>query len=175
MRFQPLALEGVWLVQMERREDPRGFFARSFCADEFAAHGLPSSFCQASVSFNRLKRTLRGMHWQASPFEEGKLIRCTRGAVFDVAVDIREGSPTRGRWVGATLTAENEDAIYIPPGYAHGFQALADETELLYQMTVAYRDGMARGIRWDDPAIGVDWPLPDPILSDRDAALPTLS
>ena len=175
MRFQPLAPEGLFLVQIDRREDRRGFFARSFCSEEFAAAGLPTEFPQANVSFNHARGTLRGMHWQADPYQEGKLIRCTSGSVFDVAVDIRPGSPSFGRWAGVTLSARNADAIYIPEGFAHGFQTLEDDTELLYLMTTAYRDGAARGLHHADPAIAIAWPLADPILSDRDAALPPLA
>ncbi len=175
MHFKKLDLDGLVLVQLDRREDHRGYFARTFCADEFAAAGLPTAFPQASVSFNRARGTLRGMHWQADPHQEGKLIRCTSGAVFDVAVDIRPHSPRYGRWTGVTLSARSEDAIYIPEGFAHGFQTLEDDSELLYQMTVPYRDGMARGLHHADPAIAIAWPLPNPILSDRDAALPPFS
>lgn len=175
MLFTTLALPGVWLVQQIRREDGRGHFARSFCADEFAAHGLPSAFPQCNVSFNTCAGTLRGMHWQADPHPEGKLVRCSRGGLFDVAIDIRRGSATFGHWVGATLTESNGDALYIPPGFAHGFQSLQDATEVFYMMTVPYHDGLARGLRWDDPVVAVDWPLPNRILSDRDAALPGLA
>ena len=172
MRFQPLALDGLLLIQPERRLDERGYFVRTFCEDEFAAHGLPTRFPQCNASFNTHRGTLRGLHWQDDPFPEGKLVRCVRGSVFDVAVDIRPGSPTRGGWVSATLTAENGDALFIPPGFAHGFQALEDGTELFYQMTERFRDGMARGLRWDDPVLDIRWPLPDPVVSARDAVLP---
>lgn len=172
MKFVPLTPEGVWLIQPARRADDRGYFARTFCEDEFAAHGLPTAFPQSNVSFNARRGTLRGLHWQDDPHQEGKLVRCVRGSVIDVAVDLRPGSPTRGQWVSAELTAENGDALFIPVGFAHGFQALEDGTELLYMMTEKYRDGMARGIRWNDPALAIDWPLPDPFVSARDAALP---
>ncbi len=175
MRFTRLDIPDVWLVQPECRTDARGHFARTFCAAEFAAHGLPAAFAQCNLSFNRHRGTLRGLHWQDDPYQEGKLVRCTRGAIFDVAVDLRPGSPTRGRWVSATLSAESADALYIPPGFAHGFQAMAGDTEVFYQMTEPYRDGMARGLRWDDPALAIAWPLADPILSERDAALPLLT
>lgn len=172
MRFTPLALAGLMLVQPERRPDGRGHFVRTFCEDEFAAHGLPTRFPQHNASFNARRGTLRGLHWQDEPHPEGKLVRCVRGAAFDVAVDIRAGSPTRGRWIAVELSAANGDAIWIPPGFAHGFQALQDETELAYLMTETYRDGMARGIRWNDRTLAIAWPLPDPFVSDRDAALP---
>ncbi len=175
MHFTALALPGVWLVRQTPREDPRGHFARTFCADQFAGRGLPSVFPQCNVALNARAGTLRGMHWQADPHPEGKLVRCSRGAMFDVAIDIRRGSASFGRWVGATLTEANGDALYIPPGFAHGFQTLRDATEVFYMMTVPYRDGLARGLCWNDPAVVVDWPLPDPTLSDRDAALPGLA
>ncbi|MGI4953352.1 MAG: dTDP-4-dehydrorhamnose 3,5-epimerase [Janthinobacterium lividum] len=174
MRFRPVGPEGVWLVQPERRADERGYFARTFCADAFAAHGLPVRFPQCNVSFNAVRGTLRGLHWQDDPLPEAKLVRCVRGAVLDVAVDIRPGSATRGRWVGATLSAENGDALYIPAGFAHGYQTLEDATELFYQMTQAYHADLARGLRWDDPDLAIGWPLPDPVLSARDRALPLL-
>ncbi len=172
MRFTPLALDGLWLVQPDRRADERGYFVRTFCEEEFAAHGLPTRFPQHNASFNARRGTLRGLHWQDEPYPEGKLIRCVRGAVFDVAVDIRPGSATRGRWVGVELSGANGDALYIPPGFAHGFQALEDGTELSYLMTERYRDGMARGVRWDDRALAIGWPVQDPVLSARDATLP---
>ena len=172
MRFRPYRLYGLWLVEPERRADERGYFARTFCDEEFAAHGLPTRFPQCNASFNAGRGTLRGLHWQDEPYPEGKLVRCVRGAAFDVAADLRPGSPTRGQWASAELSADNGHALYIPPGFAHGFQALEDGTELFYQMTERYRDGLARGVRWDDPDLAIEWPLPDPVLSARDAALP---
>jgi dTDP-4-dehydrorhamnose 3,5-epimerase len=172
MQLTRLAIPDVWLVRPERRTDPRGFFARTFCAAEFAAHGLPTTFPQCNISFNAERRTLRGLHWQDDPHPEGKLVRCTRGAIFDVAVDIRPASPTHGRWVGATLSADDADALYIPPGFAHGFQTLQDASEVFYQMSESYVPNMARGLRWNDPTLAIAWPLADPILSERDAALP---
>jgi len=172
MIFTPTALDGVWQIDLERHTDPRGHFARSFCAEEFAAHRLPSSFVQCSVSFNARRGTLRGLHWQAEPHPEAKLVRCTSGAIFDVAVDLRPDSPTLHRWVGIELTARNGRALYIPPGFAHGFQCLTDDSEVFYQMTEAYHGDLGRGARWDDPAFGIVWPLPDPILSERDLVHP---
>ena len=172
MRFRPYRLDGLWLVEPERRADERGYFARTFCDQEFAAHGLPTRFPQCNASFNASRGTLRGLHWQDEPYPEGKLVRCVRGAAFDVAADLRPGSPTHGRWASAELSADNGHALYIPPGFAHGFQAIEDGTELFYQMTESYRDGLARGVRWDDPDLAIEWPLPDPVLSARDAALP---
>jgi dTDP-4-dehydrorhamnose 3,5-epimerase len=172
MIFTPATLDDVWQIDLERRPDPRGYFARSFCAREFAAHGLPSAFVQCNVSFNTHRGTLRGMHWQAEPYPDGKLVRCTSGAIFDVAVDLRPGSPTLHRWVGVELTALNGRALYIPAGFAHGFQALADDTEVFYQMTEAYHGDLSRGARWNDPAFAIAWPLPPSAISERDQAWP---
>ena len=172
MRFHPYHLDGLWLIEPERRADERGYFVRTYCEDEFAAHGLPTRFPQCNASFNASRGTLRGLHWQDEPYPEGKLVRCVRGTVFDVAVDLRPGSATRGQWASAELSAENGRALYIPPGFAHGFQTIEDGSELFYQMTESYRDGLARGLRWNDPSLGIDWPLPNPVVSARDAALP---
>jgi dTDP-4-dehydrorhamnose 3,5-epimerase len=167
-------LRPACIIEIEPVRDDRGFFARTFCARTFAAHGLPVGFVQSSLSFNRRRGTLRGLHYQADPCAEGKLVRCTRGAAFDVIVDLRPGSPTRCRWFATELTGANARAIYVPPGFAHGFQTLADATELSYQMTVEYSPELARGVRWDDPALAIAWPLPAPILSQRDASWPDL-
>lgn len=172
MRFTPLNPPGLWLVQPERRADARGWFARTFCAAEFAAHGLPTHFPQCNASFNAARGTLRGLHWQADPWPEGKLVRCTAGAIFDVAVDIRPASSTRGQWASAELTAENGNALYIPPGFAHGFQTLQDGTEVFYQMTEAYHEPQARGLHYADPTFAIPWPVPDPRVSGRDDHLP---
>ncbi len=172
MIFTRTALDGVWQIDLELRTDLRGHFARSFCAVEFAQHGLPAGFVQCNLSFNARRGTLRGLHWQAEPHPEGKLIRCTRGAIFDVAVDLRPGSPTLHRWIGVELTARTGRALFIPAGVAHGFQTLEDETEVFYQMTEFYHGEAARGARWDDPAFAITWALPDPILSERDLTHP---
>jgi len=158
----------VLVVELVRLEDERGFFARSFCQREFEAQGLNPRLAQCNVSFNHRRGTLRGLHFQAKPHEEAKLVRCTRGAIWDVAVDLREGSPTRLRWHAVELNAENRLGLYVPEGFAHGFQTLADDTEVLYQMSEFYHPELARGVRWDDPNLGIRWPLPDPILSERD-------
>jgi dTDP-4-dehydrorhamnose 3,5-epimerase len=155
--------------------DERGSFMRTFCAETFGAAGLPRDFPQCNVSRNTRRGTLRGLHWQADPYPEGKLVRCTRGTVFDVAVDVRPGSSTHGRFVALELEAGSGVALYIGPGFAHGFQALTDDAEVFYHMSEAYRPGLARGVRFDDPTIGIPWPLPDPILSERDRQLPLLA
>jgi dTDP-4-dehydrorhamnose 3,5-epimerase len=170
MKFSPTALAGLVVIDVEAIGDDRGYFGRTFCADEFAANDLPTAFPQCNVSFNRKRGALRGMHWQADPSPEGKLVRCVRGAILDVAIDLRPDSGTYKRWLGLELTQENMRALYIPPGFAHGFQTLEDETEVFYQMTAPFRPELARGVRWDDPAFGVIWPIADPILSARDAA-----
>lgn len=155
--------------------DERGYFARTFCEAEFAAHGLSGRFEQSSLSRNLLAGTLRGMHYQAAPHAEAKFVRCVRGALLDVVVDIRPGSPTCGKWLAEKLTADGGAGLYIDPGLAHGFQTLVDDTDMLYQITPAFRPGFGAGVRWNDPAFGIDWPLPNPILSDRDAAYPDWS
>ena len=172
MKFLPTALPGVLLVDIEAIEDERGFFARSFCREEFAAHGLTPDLVQCSVSWNRRKGTLRGMHFQAPPHEETKLVRCTSGAIFDVVVDLRADSAARHQWVGVELSAANRRAVYIPPGCAHGFQTLSDDSEVFYQMSEYYHAESARGVRFDDPAFGIAWPIANPIVSARDRGLP---
>ncbi len=175
MKFNATALDGVWIIEPDRHEDERGWFARTHCAESFRARGLTSEFSQCSTSFNRQRGTLRGLHYQAAGAAEAKLIRCARGAVFDVAVDLRPGSATLGRWISVTLSAGNGAAIHIPKGCAHGFQTLEPDTELFYQISVPYQPALARGVRWDDPALAIAWPLERPILSERDRALPTLT
>ncbi len=174
MIFEPTPIEGAFVVRVEPVQDERGFFGRTFCQDEFRARGLVPPVAQASVSWNRRRGTLRGMHYQVKPHEEIKLVRCTRGAVWDVIVDLRADSPTRWRWNGIELNAENRLAVYIPEGVAHGFQTLCDESELFYQMSIPYHAEFARGVAWNDPVVGIDWPIADPILSDRDRGHPWL-
>jgi dTDP-4-dehydrorhamnose 3,5-epimerase len=166
------SLPGAYVIEPERIEDERGFFARSFCVDEFALHALDPSIVQCNISFNKRSGTLRGMHYQIAPHEEIKLVRCTMGAIYDVILDLRNGSETRGRWYHIELTAENRKALYVPKGFAHGFQTLNDNSEVLYQMCESYHPESARGVRFDDPAFEIVWPLPDPILSDRDRSYP---
>ncbi len=172
MIFQQTKLPGAWVIQIERLEDERGFFARSWCQREFEEHGLNPRLVQCNISFNRQKGTLRGMHFQAAPFEEAKLVRCTRGALYDVIVDLRPLSPTFLQHVGITLTPEESNMLYVPEGFAHGFLTLADDTEVFYQMSEFYVPGAARGLRWDDPVLGIDWPGPVRMISLRDAAYP---
>lgn len=172
MLIRPLALHGLHIVEPEPHTDARGFFARSFCHDEFTAHGLAGGFVQCNISWNERRGTLRGLHYQRAPSQEGKLVRCTAGAIWDVALDLRPDSPTYRHWHGVELSAENRRALYIPPGFAHGFQTLTDAAEVFYQMTDRYAPDLAAGVRWNDPAFGIAWPLADPILSDRDAGYP---
>ncbi len=168
MKFTTTPIPGVWLVEMERSEDDRGWFARSWCAGEFVAHGLNTAFSQSSASFNRRRGTLRGMHYQVAPHAEAKLVRCTRGAMYDAALDLRPSSPTFCKWFAAELTADNARSLYIPEGCAHGFQTLADDTEVLYQIAGEYHPASGRGVRWNDLAFRIQWPLPEPLISDRD-------
>jgi len=172
LRFSEQPVAGVFAVEPEPVEDERGHFARAFCAEEFAARGLDPRVAQCSVSFNRRRGTLRGLHYQSAPHEEAKLVRCIRGAIFDVAVDLRPESPTFRRWVGVELTPANGLALYVPPGVAHGFQTLADESEVWYQISVPYAPDHGRGVRFDDPAFGVEWPEPVTVVSERDRSYP---
>jgi dTDP-4-dehydrorhamnose 3,5-epimerase len=172
MNFQKTKLAGVFKIQLERRSDERGFFARTWCKDEFASHGLNASLVQSSISFNAKKGTLRGMHYQAAPFAETKVIRCTQGALYDVVIDLRPDSLTFKQWIAAELSAENRDMLYVPEGCAHGFLTLADKTEILYQMSQVYTAESARGVRWNDPAFAIDWPAKVQVIADRDRAYP---
>lgn len=172
MIFTPAPLAGLYLVAPERHEDERGWFARSWCAREFAARGLDAGLAQTSLSFNRHQGTLRGMHFQRPPHAEAKLVCCVRGAIWDVALDLRPDSPTRGRWQGFELSAENGCALYLPEGFAHGFQTLQAESEVLYQISSFHAPEAAAGVRYDDPAFAIAWPLPVTSISPRDAAWP---
>jgi dTDP-4-dehydrorhamnose 3,5-epimerase len=174
MIFTESPLSGAYVVDMQRLPDERGFFARSYCADEFAAKGLGPELRQCSVSYNARKGTLRGMHYQDAPHEEHKLVRCTVGAIFDVIVDIRRMSPTYRHWFGAELTVDNRRSLFIPPGFAHGFVSLTDDTEVYYMISVAHAPNFSRGLRWNDPAFAIDWPLRPAVISERDAAHPLL-
>ena len=173
MKFTPTALPGAYIVELEPVRDERGFFARSWDAEEFRRHGLAPHLSQCSVSWNDKAGTLRGMHYQAAPHGEAKLVRCTRGAIHDVIVDLRPESGTYTRWFGVELSADNRTALYIPEGLAHGFQTLRGDSEVFYQISVPYHAPSSRGVRWDDPAFGIQWPAtPQRILSQRDRAYP---
>ena len=174
MKFRETPLAGAMVVELDRIEDERGFFARSFCEKEFAAKGLASRFVQCNVSFNKKAGTLRGMHFQIAPHEEDKLVRCTMGAIHDVIVDIRKNSPTYLRSFALELSAENRICLFVPRGFAHGFQTLKDDSEVFYQMSEVFDPACAGGLRWDDPALGLKWPLPHPVLSDKDSGYPLL-
>ncbi|MGC1522618.1 MAG: dTDP-4-dehydrorhamnose 3,5-epimerase [Steroidobacteraceae bacterium] len=174
MIFTESPLAGAYVVEMEPLADERGFFARTYCAEEFAAHGLGLELRQCSVSYNTRSATLRGLHYQAAPREEHKLVRCTAGAVFDVIVDIRDWSPTYRRWFAAELSAGNRRSLYIPPGFAHGFVTLSEQAEVYYMISVAHSPELSRGFRWNDPAFGIEWPVAPAVISARDAAYPLL-
>ncbi|MFI9306729.1 dTDP-4-dehydrorhamnose 3,5-epimerase [Streptomyces triculaminicus] len=168
-------LEGAALIELKRLEDDRGFFARSFCREEFEAAGLEPAVEQCNVSFNHRRGTLRGFHYQLAPNAEAKTIRCIRGAVYDVIVDLRPDSPTYLRHFGAALTAENRLAMHVPRNFAHAYLTLTDGAETLYQVSAAYTPGAERGLRWDDPALGVEWPVPVEVVSAKDAGWPPLA
>jgi dTDP-4-dehydrorhamnose 3,5-epimerase len=174
MRFVETPLPGAWVIELELLGDERGWFARSFDAAEFKARGMSSEVAQCNASFNARAGTLRGMHYQADPRSESKLIRCVRGAIFDVAIDLRRDSPTYRRWHGVELSAENRRAFYLPVGLAHGFQTLTDDCEVLYQMGSPFVPDAARGVRWDDPAFGIEWPEHpgERTISEKDRAYP---
>lgn len=172
MRFEPLAIAGATKVRIDRRPDARGFFARTFCMQEFADAGLPSKLVQASISFNERAGTVRGMHFQWPPSREGKLVRCLSGRLYDVLLDLRPQSATYLKHVAVTLDDQERDAVYIPPGIAHGFQTLVERTEIMYQMTDYYAPELAGGVRWNDPAFAIPWPLREVVISERDAAYP---
>ncbi len=175
MRFIGTRLADVYVVEMEPHEDERGFFARTFCAREFGEHGLARNFVQCSVSLNRIQGTLRGLHYQRPPACEAKLVRCTAGAVFDVIVDLRGGSPTHRQHLGVELTAKNRRAIYVPEMFAHGFQTLEPDTEVFYQISEYYTPEASAGLRYNDPQLGIHWPLPVTVVSEKDATWPLLS
>jgi dTDP-4-dehydrorhamnose 3,5-epimerase len=170
--FEPTALEGVWLLGLDRHEDQRGFFARVWSGVEFRERGLDAHIEQCSLSFNHRAGTVRGMHFQAPPRAEVKIVRCIRGAIHDVVLDLRPHSPTFKRWVARELSADNRLAFYVPKGCAHGFQTLTDDAEVLYLISEAYDPSLGRGVRWNDPAFAISWPLPASVISDRDQAYP---
>jgi dTDP-4-dehydrorhamnose 3,5-epimerase len=172
MEFVPLLLSGAYLVELKPVHDERGFFARTWCTDEFKKRGLSTKLAQCAISYNGRRGTLRGMHYQAEPYAEAKLVRCSAGAIYDVIVDLRQGSATYRQWLAVELTAANHKMIYIPEGFAHGFQTLADDSEVFYQISEPYVSECARGVRWDDPVFRIKWPIADPIISDRDRNFP---
>lgn len=175
MKFIETGLTGAFVVETEPAVDERGLFARLYCEREFAAQGIDSRFVQCSISYNSRKHTLRGMHYQAEPAAEAKIVRCTRGAIYDVIVDLRPGSRTRLKWFAAELTQDDRRAIYVPKGFAHGFKTLVDESEVYYQISAFYDPAAARGVRWNDPRLAINWPPGKPILSDRDRTYPDVA
>jgi dTDP-4-dehydrorhamnose 3,5-epimerase len=172
LNFALTSLSGAFLVEIDRREDERGFFARLWCREEFAAHGIAIDIVQASVSHNVIAGTLRGMHFQRLPSREAKLVRCERGRVHDVIVDLRPKSATFAQHFAVTLDARSRNALYIPPGFAHGFQTLKDNSDVVYMMSDFYRPDLADGVRFDDPAFGIHWPLPVTCIAERDRSFP---
>jgi dTDP-4-dehydrorhamnose 3,5-epimerase len=172
MIFTETKLPGAYLIQIERHEDERGFFARTWCQHEFEENGLNPSLVQCNLSHNARKGTLRGMHYQDVPYQEAKLVSCIRGAIYDVIIDIRPGSPSFGAHLGAILTAQTHEMLYVPEGFAHGFLTLEDETQVFYQMSEFYAPDYARGFRWNDPTFNVQWPAEVRVISTRDASYP---
>jgi dTDP-4-dehydrorhamnose 3,5-epimerase len=172
MIFTNLNLEGAYWIQIQRHEDERGFFARTWCQREFEEHGLNPRLVQCNLSYNAKKGTLRGMHYQDAPYQEAKVVSCISGAIYDVIIDIRPGSPTFGEQLGIKLAAQTHDMLYVPEGFAHGFLTLADETQVFYQMSEFYAPDYARGFRWNDPSFKVRWPAEVQVISLRDASYP---
>jgi dTDP-4-dehydrorhamnose 3,5-epimerase len=166
--FSETQLQGAFIIDLEQRSDDRGFFARTFCAEEFQTHGLKPTVAQCNLSFNHKAGTLRGMHYQILPAAETKLVRCTRGAIYDVIIDLRPGSPTYRQHIGVELTEENRRSLYIPELFAHGYQTLTDNTEVVYQVGEFYTPGYERGIRYDDPTFNIEWLLPVTVISEKD-------
>jgi len=175
MQFHPTTLPGVWMIELEPREDERGFLARTYCEEEFGNRGLGVHWPQCNLTLTKRRGMVRGLHYQAAPKSEAKLIRCVAGAVWDVVVDLRPDSSTFGQWESFELTGENHRQLYVPGNFAHGFQCLTDNCQLFYQMSESYVPELARGVRWDDPQLRIPWPVPEPALSARDLQLPLLS
>lgn len=172
MKFTETRLPGAYVVDLQKMEDERGFFARAFCRNEFEQHGMVSDVVQANMSWNPTRGTLRGMHYQHHPYQETKFIRCTRGAIYDVIIDLRKGTPGFGQWVGIELTADNRSALFVPRDFAHGFITLTDDTEVLYLVSQSYQPGSEGGIRWDDSRFSIDWPIDPVCISEKDANWP---
>lgn len=168
MRFIETKLKGAYIIELETKEDERGFFARSFCHEEFEKNGLNPNIVQCNISYNKEKGTLRGMHYQVAPYEEAKLVSCTSGAIYDAIIDLRQDSSTYCQWFTVELSAKNHKMLYIPEGFAHGFQALEDNTTVFYQMSEFYHTECARSVRWDDPVFEIEWPLSVKIISEKD-------
>lgn len=172
MEFEPAGIDGAWIMHLDPHEDERGFFARAWCAEDFGRRGLNPSLAQCSLSYNRRAGTLRGMHYQAAPAEEAKVVRCIRGAIHDVLLDLRRTSPTYRNWVARDLTADNRASFYVPEGVAHGFLTLSDDAEVLYLISRGHVPALARGVRWDDPLFGIRWPRQPAVISERDRSYP---
>ena len=172
MIFRETAFKGAFVIEPEPKQDERGFIARSWCEEEFSSHGLNSTIAQCTISYNKKRGTMRGMHYQAAPHEEVKLVRCTMGAIFDVIIDLRPDSHTYVRHFTVVLSASNRHMLYIPEGMAHGFQTIEDDSEVFYQMSHKYEGGSARGVRWSDPLFGISWPPDNRIISERDQQYP---
>lgn len=172
MKFTEIPLKGAYIVELEAKEDRRGFFARTYCREEFSAHGLDFNVLQANISGNLKKGTLRGMHYQSDPAAEIKLVQCVSGSVYDVIIDLRPESKTYCHWFGLELSVANRRLLYIPEGFAHGFQTLEENSTLYYLMSQFYAPQYARGVRWNDPAFGIKWPLSDPVIAEKDRLLP---
>lgn len=172
MIFHDTPLPGAFVIELEKHQDERGFFARAWCANEFAERGLVSRVAQVNLSQNHRRGTLRGMHYQLAPHEEVKVIRCVRGALYDCIIDLRQDSATFAQTYGVELSAENRLVLYVPEGFAHGFQTLQDDTEALYQVSEFYTPGAERGVRYDDPRFGIQWPLPVSVISEKDGSWP---
>ncbi len=174
MIFTKLSLPGAYILELDRRTDERGFFARTFCRQEFAEYGLDTCIAQCSISFNRQRGTIRGMHYQAVPHQEAKLLSCTKGSVYDVIIDLREDSATYLKWEAVILSEQNRSMLYVPQGFAHGFQTLQDNSEIFYQISEFYHPESAGGLRWNDPKLAIPWPLTEKIVSRRDDSFPLL-
>ena len=172
MKFTQTKLLGAYIIELEKREDSRGFFARTFCANEMAEHGLESKIVQTNMSRTMKKGTDRGMHFQTAPHQETKLVRCTRGSIYDVIIDIRPDSPTYKQWIGVELSAQNHTMLFVPRDFAHGFITLEDDCEVMYEVSEFYSPGFEGGIRYNDPAINIAWPVPVSDVSEKDAAHP---
>lgn len=172
MIFTKTKLADAYIIDIEQRQDERGFFARAWCQQEFEDHGLVSRVVQANISYNKRAGTLRGMHYQKTPYAETKLVRCVRGAIYDVIIDLRPDSPTYMQWLGVELTPENYRMLYVPEGFAHGFQTLADNTEVTYQVSQFYTPGAEGGLRYDDPAFKIEWPVAVQVISEKDRTWP---